>query len=58
MLPDRHEQLSPLARIGASKLDEAGMPEHTFFDPLIEPSLQTKFVPAQCATPPLLPEHG
>lgn len=36
----------------------AGAPEQTFFDALIDPSLQTKLAPAQWATPPLLPEHG
>ena len=36
----------------------ASGPEQNFFDPLIEPSLQTNFPPAQCAMPPLPPEHG
>ena len=30
----------------------------TFFDPLMEPSLQTNSSPAQCDTPPLPPEQG
>lgn len=33
-------------------------PEQIFFDPLMEPSLQTKFPPAQWDMPPFRPEHG
>jgi len=61
--PERHEQsLEPGEELGgASKPRAAGPPwgpVQIFFEPLIEPSLHTKSSPAQCATPPLLPEHG
>lgn len=32
--------------------------EHTFFEALIEPSLQTNVAPSQWEMPPLRPEHG
>lgn len=61
MLPERHEHPSVRGDVGTIKLKLLaldGAPEQIFFEALIEPSLHTNFEPAQCATPPLLPEHG
>lgn len=61
MRSERQEQGSDeLGRCRPAKGSTAGPPliEQIFFDPLIEPSLQTCKAPEQWDTPPLLPEHG
>lgn len=48
-----------LVGFGAVKLWRSAAPTlHTFFDALMDPSLQTCFPPAQCETPPFLPLQG
>jgi hypothetical protein len=61
MLPERHEQGSIAPRCGAIRFKVGlldGAPEQIFLEALTEPSLHTNLAPAQCATPPLLPEQG
>jgi hypothetical protein len=58
--PALHGQLPAAA--GAEGANRAPLPLpaalHTFFEALIEPSLQTNWPAAQCEIPPLRPEHG
>lgn len=54
IVPERHEQPEAAAEGPDSRgcAIEPNPAEQSFFDPLIEPSLQTKRGPAHLATPP------
>jgi len=56
LLQGQLPELTGTAVAGASRAPPPAV--HTFFDALIEPSLQTNDPPAQWEMPPFFPEHG
>lgn len=58
--PALHGQLPAAAGAEGANRAPLALPAmlHTFFEALIEPSLQTNWPAAQCEIPPLPPEQG